>query len=154
MDEFTREKLMEELHGVREQLRALRQEIMALEERVLRGEAAKEVELARARDRLEGLRPRHDELADLLEGPIEAPGRSGAGLLDFLADYKWPLIGVAAMSVVVGLMFLVSRPQVTADERAKVQKAITGVVVEQVQTQAETAQDRMHREVRRAERGQ
>lgn len=153
MDELTREKLGGELHDIREQLRALRQEALALDERVMHGDEEAERELAATKARIEALRPRHDELADALEGRVEASsGGAVGGVLDFLADYKWPLVGVAAMGVVVYVMFLVSQPQVTDEERAKVKAALTGAATERIRIETEAAQDRMARSMRETQR--
>ena len=157
MDEILREHLAEELREVREKLRLLRAEIQHLEADVLRGDNSKQAELERARERLERLRPRHDELADLLEGRIDerSPGAI-ASLFDFLADHRWAIAGVAAMALLVALMFLLSRPQVTEEERQKVKRALMGAAAEQVESQASAAaarQEAVRREMERAERG-
>jgi hypothetical protein len=154
MDEFALQKASQELNELRDQLRALRTEIAALEEKEMRGGGeAVAAELTNLRRKLGGMRAHHDELANFVEGDLDAPtGGPIAGLANFVADYKWPIVGVLAMAVIVGVMFLVSQPQVSEEERARAKAAMAGIAKEQVESTVDAAAEAQHRMMRDAER--
>lgn len=132
VDEWQKDRFARELEEVRGQIRGVRSELNRLEaERTHRPttepDPTLESNIQTQQSRLFELRARHDELANLVEGKVDAPTTPSLydHIVTFVGDYKWIIAGLIAMGGLVGgAAYLSTNPLNSEEEKAQIRRGM------------------------------